>query len=422
MKKVLYFLAAAVFAVAMAACTKPATGGNDNTPGGETAASPKADFDYAVDGLKVTFTNKSTNATAYKWDFGDDETSKETSPEHTYAAGGSYSVKLTAANADGDVSSKEVRIDVAGAPKAYFTFEAQKARAGKFGLTVKFDATSSQNATNITWDFGDGNTTEPGTDFKPTHVYANYGKYTVKAVVVNSATVMDTYQAEVDVIAYNEHIQGGSMEEDDAKYWTVVTDFAFPEGNYDAPDENTPGWLHQFGYSEDRPKGGNGGCLRFVNNQVHDQANNFKFYQAIEVEEGDYLEISAQMKWGEKTNDCGLLWFGIAEAEGDVGKDGTSVVEMFNYWNPDWDNIGGNSILPIDGGFEANADYIADNAAREIGYSNAGEPVAHYWAQKSGTVYFYVDYRSVWGTCFGPNVVILFDELSVKIVPAPEEE
>ena len=240
MKKVLYFLAAAVFAVAMAACTKPATGGNDNTPGGETAASPKADFDYAVDGLKVTFTNKSTNATAYKWDFGDDETSKETSPEHTYAAGGSYSVKLTAANADGDVSSKEVRIDVAGAPKAYFTFEAQKDRAGKFGLTVKFDATSSQNATNITWDFGDGNTTEPGTDFKPTHVYANYGKYTVKAVVVNSATVMDTYQAEVDVIAYNELLQGGSMEEDDAKYWTVVTDFAFPEGNYDAPDENTP--------------------------------------------------------------------------------------------------------------------------------------------------------------------------------------
>ena len=50
-----------------------------------------------------------------------------------------------------------------------------------------------------------------------------------------------------------------------------------------------------------------------------------------------------------------------------------------------------------------------------LGYSNAGEPVAVYWAQKTGTVYFYVDYRSVWGTCFGPGVNILLDNLSVKI-------
>lgn len=419
MKKVLYFFAAAVLAVAMAACSKPAAGGGD-TPGGDAPA-PTADFEYTVDGLKVTFTNKSQNATASKWDFGDDETSKEASPVHTYAAPGTYTVKLTVANADGATASKEAQVTTAaGAPKAYFTFEAQKDRAGEFGRVINFDATASENASSISWDFGDGG--EGSTEFKPKHLFPDYGKYTVKATVKNSDGADNTYQAEVDVVAYNELLQGGGMEEDDAKYWTVVTDFAFPEGNYDAPDENTPGWLHQFGFSEDKPKGGNGGCLRFVNNQVHDQANNFKFYQAIEVEEGDYLEISAQMKWGEKTNDCGLLWFGIAEAEGDVGKDGTSVVEMFNYWNPDWDNIGANSILPIDGGFEANADYIADNAAREIGYSNAGEPVAHYWAQKSGTVYFYVDYRSVWGTCFGPNVVILFDELSVKIVPAPEEE
>ena len=419
MKKVLYFFAAAVLAVAMAACSKPAAGGGD-TPGGDAPA-PTADFEYTVDGLKVTFTNKSQNATASKWDFGDDETSKEASPVHTYAAPGTYTVKLTVANADGATASKEAQVTTAaGAPKAYFTFEAQKDRAGEFGRVINFDATASENASSISWDFGDGG--EGSTEFKPKHLFPDYGKYTVKATVKNSDGADNTYQAEVDVVAYNELLKGGSMEEDDAQYWTVVTDFAFPEGNYDAPDENTPGWLHQFGFSEDKPKGGNGGCLRFVNNQVHDQANNFKFYQAIEVEEGDYLEISAQMKWGEKTNDCGLLWFGIAEAEGDVGKDGTSVVEMFNYWNPDWDNIGANSILPIDGGFEANADYIADNAAREIGYSNAGEPVAHYWAQKSGTVYFYVDYRSVWGTCFGPNVVILFDELSVKIVPAPEEE
>ncbi len=418
MKKVLYFLAAAIFAVTMAACTKPADNGktDDNTP---AAASPKADFDYAVDGLKVTFTNKSTNATSYKWDFGDDETSKEASPEHTYASGGSYSVKLTAANADGEVSSKEVKIDVAGAPKAYFTFEAQKDRAGKFGLTVKFDATASENATNITWEFGDGVTTEPGTDFKTTHVYADYGKYTVKATVVNSAFVTNTYQAEVDVIAYNELLKGGEMEEDDAQYWTFIHTDVLPEGDYENPMAGVPSWVPTFGYTEVKPAGGNGGCLRLSSeNQIHDQANNVKFYQAIEVEEGDYLELSAQMKWGENTNDCGLLWFGIAESEDAIGLDGTSVVEMFNYWSA----AGTDPVPPIDGGFEANANYIAKNAELGLGYSNAGEPVAHYWAQKTGTVYYYVDYRSVWGPFFGPGIYLYFDNLSVKVVAAPEEE
>ena len=393
MKKVLYFFSAAVLAIAMAACTKPAATPSGDGGGDQTAAAPVADFEYAINGMEVSFTNKSQNATAYKWDFGDEETSKEASPKHTYGAAGTYTVKLTAANADGATNSKEASITLAGAAKAYFTFTAKTDRAGHFGLTIEFDASASENAKSIAWDFGDG---ETGAEFKISHTYADYGTYNVKAEVTGEAGDKNAYEASVEVIAYNELLVGGGMEEDDAKFWTVVTDFAFPEGNYDTPDENTPGWLYEFGYTEDGPKGGKGGCIRFVNNQVHDQANNFKFYQAIEVEEGDYLELSAQMKWGEKTNDCGLLWFGIAENLEDVGMDGTSVVEMFNYWNPDWDNIGGNSILPVDGGFEANAAYIADNDAREIGYSNAGEPVAHYWAQKSGTVYFYVDYRSVW--------------------------
>ena len=425
MKKVLYFLAAAVLAVAMAACTKPAAGGEDNTPdGGTPAASPKADFDYAVDGLKVTFTNKSTNATAYKWDFGDDETSKEASPEHTYATGGSYSVKLTAANADGEVSSKEVKIDVAGAPKAYFTFEAKKDRAGEFGRVINFDATSSQNATNITWDFGDGSTTEPGTDFKTSHTYAEYGKYTVKAVVVNSATVMDTYQAEVDVVAYNELLKGGSMEEEDAQYWTFESTEVL-EDDYATPKAGVLSWVPVFGFAEDGPSGGNGGCLRLSSeNQTHDQANNCWFYQAIDVVEGDYLELSAQMKWNENTNDCGLLWFGFVDDPATIPSDGLkdAPVEMYKYWNSAYDNPGAEPVPAFDGDFGANADYIAKNGELGLGYSNGGEPVAHYWAQKTGTIYFYVTIRSVWGSCHGPGRYYYFDELSVKVVPAPEEE
>ncbi len=45
----------------------------------------------------VTFTNLSPDA-AYLWDFGDGQTSTETSPAHTYAANGDYTVRLTLAN------------------------------------------------------------------------------------------------------------------------------------------------------------------------------------------------------------------------------------------------------------------------------------------------------------------------------------
>ena len=424
MKKVLYFLTAAAVAVAMAACQKPATTGNDDE-GGKTPAAeaPTADFDYAIDGLKVTFTNKSANATAYKWSFGDDETSKEANPEHTYAAAGTYTVKLTAANADGATASKEATLTLAGAPKAYFTFAAQTDRAGKFGLTVNFDATASENASSIAWDFGDGG--EGSTEFKPVHIFPDYGKYTVKATVKNDSGDENTYQAEVDVIAYNELLKGGEMEEDDAQYWTVVSTEVL-DGDY-APMAGVYSWVPTFGYTEVKPAGGNGGCLRLSSeNQIHDQANNVIVYQAIEVEEGDYLEISAQMKWGEETNDSGLLWFGISPDtqgfDGASSTDGTSIVEMYNYWMSGYDNPGSEAVPAYDGGFGGTDAYLAKNEELGLGYSNAGEPVAHYWAQATGTVYFYVNLRSVWGSRFGPGKDYFFDCLSVKVVPAPAVE
>lgn len=416
MKKVIYLFSAALIALSFASCNK------ENKPDDKRdqpkAEAPTADFEYKVEGLNVTFTDKSKNATSYKWEFGDEETSKEASPKHTYASAGTYTVKLTVANADGATANKSASITVAGQPKAYFSYAAQTDRAGNFGLTIDFDATSSENAESIEFDFGDG---EKGTEFKTSHTYAAYDTYKVKATVTNATGDKNTYEADVEVIAYNELLQGGEMEEEDAKYWSFIHTYVFPAGDYSTPGDEVS-WEPYFGYTEDKPSKGHNGCLRLSSeNQIHDQANNVKLYQAIEVEEGDYLEISAQMKWTAPFNDSGLLWFGIAYSEDEIGADGTSVVEMFNYWEPNWDNMGANSVLSIDGGFEANAAYIADNEARGIGYSNAGEAVAHCWAQKSGTAYFYVDLRSVWGTCFGPGHDMFLDCLSVKVVPAPEE-
>jgi PKD repeat protein len=65
---------------------------------------PAPGFTYAVDGLTVTFTNTTAHGDTYAWDFGDNATSTEENPVHTYAADGSYTVKLTATNANGEAS------------------------------------------------------------------------------------------------------------------------------------------------------------------------------------------------------------------------------------------------------------------------------------------------------------------------------
>ncbi len=57
-----------------------------------------ANFTVAQSLLTATFTNTSSNATSYLWDFGDGMTSTVVSPVHTYAATGTYTVTLSATN------------------------------------------------------------------------------------------------------------------------------------------------------------------------------------------------------------------------------------------------------------------------------------------------------------------------------------
>jgi len=70
--------------------------------------------------LTVQFTDESTNdPTSWLWDFGDEGSSEEQSPEHKYESVGTYTVKLTATNDGGsDDEEKPDYITVSGAPSA----------------------------------------------------------------------------------------------------------------------------------------------------------------------------------------------------------------------------------------------------------------------------------------------------------------
>lgn len=77
---------------------------------------PVASFQFEVDEenfLMVNFENFSQNAVSYSWNFGDGSSaSTEEDPSHTYEAGGTYQVTLTATGSDGSTHEKTESVTV----------------------------------------------------------------------------------------------------------------------------------------------------------------------------------------------------------------------------------------------------------------------------------------------------------------------
>lgn len=93
-----FFLAALLTICLFSACD------DDEQP--FSPVEPTAGFTTQVTDLMVEFTNTSTEATSYIWDFGDGDASAEANPTHTYDAAGTYTVKLTATSTGGVVSAE----------------------------------------------------------------------------------------------------------------------------------------------------------------------------------------------------------------------------------------------------------------------------------------------------------------------------
>lgn len=138
MKKTLKIFALVAMASAMAfsACTKDDepnysyndnTGnnnGNGNNNGGGTQQQPYASFlvtnSFAIStNQSVSFTNYSSNATSYRWSFGDGSSSTLSNPTHTYTTVGDKTVTLTAYNGSySDSDSKTIHVH---ASRVYIT-------------------------------------------------------------------------------------------------------------------------------------------------------------------------------------------------------------------------------------------------------------------------------------------------------------
>jgi uncharacterized repeat protein (TIGR01451 family) len=141
-----------------------------------------ASHETAEVGEEVTFTNTSTGTEplTFLWDFGDDATSTDTNPVHTFEEEGEYTVSLTASNTYGQ-STFELVINVGYVPLAAFTASHETAEVGE-EVTFTNTSTGTEPLTFL-WDFGDDATS---TDIHPVHIYNEEGEYTVSLTASNT--------------------------------------------------------------------------------------------------------------------------------------------------------------------------------------------------------------------------------------------
>ena len=118
--------------------------------------SPVASFTSSCSGLSCSFTDTSTDAegsiSGWSWSFGDNVTSTQRSPSHTYGAAGTYTVSLTVTDSAGATNTATKSVTVS-AP-------AQPPPAGAVVLSARGYLRGSYKLVDLTWSGATGSSVD----------------------------------------------------------------------------------------------------------------------------------------------------------------------------------------------------------------------------------------------------------------------
>lgn len=165
------------------------------TPAGPNGVGASLNFDPT----SSTSTNPISSAT---WGFGDGTTAFQlgspTPVSHAYTSAGTYEVELTLVDNRGNVATSSQSIKV-GYPAASFSVSPPSPVEG---TAVSFDASGSSDPdagvtiVSYSWNFGDGTTAIGQTS---SHIYTQFGSYTVTLTVTNSLGLSTSSERQVTV-------------------------------------------------------------------------------------------------------------------------------------------------------------------------------------------------------------------------------
>lgn len=211
-------------------------------------ASFSADDTRFCPGIPLTFQNTSQGTSlSYSWDFGDNQTSTETTPSHAFNAG-QYTVKLLVTD---DVGCRDslVRTDYIEAIAPVAAFDVEDSTSICPLLETRF-MHHAQNYSSLYWDFGD--TFESTQDAGVVrHFYDNYGSYNVRllaygygggcadtanfTVNVYNPNTFTRFDYSVDPFYCNEHTVNFRFEAPS----NTIYRFNFGDGAVDSSGANT---------------------------------------------------------------------------------------------------------------------------------------------------------------------------------------
>lgn len=146
---------------------------------------PVPEFEFVVNNNTVAFTNTTRNfpANIYSWEFGDGNSSTETSPVHTYANSGNYVAILIAEN-DCASESQAAQLSISIKPIAQIG-TSNSLTSGCATHVINYVDNSQGSPTTWNWSFPGGNPAS-STAQNPTVSYTQEGNYDVTLSVSNA--------------------------------------------------------------------------------------------------------------------------------------------------------------------------------------------------------------------------------------------
>ena len=137
------------------------------------------------------FTDRSTGAISWSWDFGDGSPpSTLQNPSHTYASVGNYTVKLTATNRNGCQNTRSKTNFIKIAPPTILFLNLPDSGCAPLTIQPIALVNAPDGVASYFWNFGDGVTDSRA---NPTHVYNTPGSFTISLAVITNGGCLTTF-------------------------------------------------------------------------------------------------------------------------------------------------------------------------------------------------------------------------------------